>query len=196
MAWAVAALPGHAQRGCTLRPVTMPNDLVVLRPEGLYCPAGDFYIDPWRPVERAVLTHAHSDHARRGSALYLAHADSAGTLRNRLGADIALQTLAYGEAITHQGVTVSLHPAGHVLGSAQVRIEHAGHPHLACMLNAHLGRAQHMPGRVQRHRHALVRDGFAVGQGLQGDVCAQPVAQRARAVGVGQVMGRTAPGVV
>ena len=126
MAWPVAALPGDAPRGCTLRPVTMPNDLVVLRPQGLYCPAGDFYIDPWRPVERAVLTHAHSDHARRGSAHYLAHADSAGTLRNRLGADITLQTLAYGEAITHQGVTVSLHPAGHVLGSAQVRIEHAG----------------------------------------------------------------------
>ena len=104
MAWPVAALPGHAPRGCTLRPVTMPNDLVVLRPQGLYCPAGDFYIDPWRPVERAVLTHAHSDHARRGSAHYLAHADSAGTLRNRLGADITLQTLAYGEAIRHQGV--------------------------------------------------------------------------------------------
>lgn len=101
-------------------------ELIVHRPEGLYCPPGDFYIDPWRPVERAVITHAHSDHARMGSAHYLAHHDSAGTLRNRLGADIALQTLAYGEVIEHHGVRVSLRPAGHVLGSAQVRIEHSG----------------------------------------------------------------------
>lgn len=102
------------------------NDLIVHRPEGLYCPPGDFYIDPWRPVERAVITHAHSDHARMGSAHYLAHEGSAGTLRNRLGADIALQTLAYGEVINHHGVRISLHPAGHVLGSAQVRIEQGG----------------------------------------------------------------------
>ena len=104
----------------------MSNDLIVLRPEGLYCPQGDFYIDPWRPVARAVVTHAHADHARRGSAHYLAHTDSAGTLRARLGADIALQTLAYGEAVEHHGVRLSLHPAGHVLGSAQVRLEHRG----------------------------------------------------------------------
>ncbi|MEP6877075.1 MAG: ligase-associated DNA damage response exonuclease [Burkholderiales bacterium] len=103
-----------------------PDDLVVARPEGLYCPPGDFYIDPWRPVQRAVITHAHSDHARTGHAHYLAHADSAGTLRTRLGADISLQTLAYGEAIDHHGVRLSLHPAGHVLGSAQVRLEHGG----------------------------------------------------------------------
>ena len=70
------------------------NELIVHRPEGLYCPPGDFYIDPWRPVERAVITHAHSDHARMGSAHYLAHHDSAGTLRNRLGADIALSWCA------------------------------------------------------------------------------------------------------
>ncbi|NMM82308.1 DNA ligase-associated DEXH box helicase [Acidovorax sp. SRB_14] len=100
------------------------SDLVVARPEGLYCPAGDFYIDPWRPVDRAVITHGHSDHARSGHAHYLAHHDSAGVLRARLGADITLQTLAYGEAITHHGVRLSLHPAGHVLGSAQVRLEH------------------------------------------------------------------------
>jgi putative mRNA 3-end processing factor len=106
----------------------MPDkvDLVVARPEGLYCPPGDFYIDPWRPVARAVITHAHSDHARIGHAHYLAHTDSAGTLRTRLGADINLQTLPYGEAIDHHGVRLSLHPAGHVLGSAQVRLEHGG----------------------------------------------------------------------
>jgi putative mRNA 3-end processing factor len=100
-------------------------DLVVQRPEGLYCPPGDFYIDPWRPVDRAVLTHAHADHARRGHGHYLAAAASEGVLRSRLG-DIALQPLAYGEPVHHRGVRISLHPAGHVLGSAQVRIEHGG----------------------------------------------------------------------
>jgi putative mRNA 3-end processing factor len=101
------------------------TDLVVVRPEGLYCPPGDFYIDPWRPVGRAVITHAHADHARTGHAHYLAAADGAGVLRSRLG-DITLQALGYGEAIGHHGVTLSLHPAGHVLGSAQVRLEYRG----------------------------------------------------------------------
>ena len=101
-------------------------DLIVARPEGLYCAAGDFYIDPWRPVERAVITHAHSDHARIGHQSYLAHTDSEGILRARLGGDINLQTLPYGEPLERLGVRISLHPAGHVLGSAQVRIEHRG----------------------------------------------------------------------
>ena len=100
------------------------QDLVILRPEGLYCPAGDFYIDPWRPVERAVITHAHADHARVGHGHYLAAAPGAGVLRARLG-DIALQPLAYGGTIVHNGVSISLYPAGHALGSAQVRMEHA-----------------------------------------------------------------------
>ncbi len=101
------------------------DDLVVQRPEGLYCPAGDFHIDPWRPVDRAVITHAHADHARRGHGAYLASAPSAGVLRERLGS-ISLQALAYGASVSINGVRVSLHPAGHVLGSAQVRIEHQG----------------------------------------------------------------------
>jgi putative mRNA 3-end processing factor len=101
------------------------SDLVVARPEGLYCPPGDFYIDPWRPVDRAVITHAHGDHARRGSAHYLATAAAERVLRTRLG-DITLDTLAYGERIVHRGVEVSLHPAGHVLGSAQVRLAYEG----------------------------------------------------------------------
>ncbi|HEY2864957.1 MAG TPA: ligase-associated DNA damage response exonuclease [Casimicrobiaceae bacterium] len=100
-------------------------DLVVVRPEGLYCPQGDFYIDPWRPVARAVITHAHGDHARPGHAHYLAARDSAEVLKARLG-EITLQTLPYGEVVLQNGVTVSLHPAGHVLGSAQVRLEHGG----------------------------------------------------------------------
>jgi putative mRNA 3-end processing factor len=101
-------------------------DLVIERPEGLYCPPGDFYIDPWRPVDRAVITHAHGDHARVGNGHYLAAAPSEGVLRARLGSDIALQALAYGDTIEHHGVRLSLHPAGHVLGSAQVRLEHGG----------------------------------------------------------------------
>jgi putative mRNA 3-end processing factor len=100
-------------------------DLVCQRAEGLYCPPGDFYIDPWRPVQRAVLTHAHGDHARRGHTNYLAARAGQHVLKSRLG-DIALQTPDYGEIVSIGAARVSLHPAGHVLGSAQVRIEHAG----------------------------------------------------------------------
>ncbi len=101
-------------------------DLVIARPDGLYCPPGDFYIDPWHPVERSVITHGHGDHARVGNGHYLATSASAGILRARLGADINLQTLEYGEVIDHHGVRLSFHPAGHVLGSAQVRLEYRG----------------------------------------------------------------------
>jgi putative mRNA 3-end processing factor len=101
-------------------------DLVIARPEGLYCPPGDFYIDPWRPVPRSIITHGHGDHARTGNGHYLAASPGAGILRARLGQDIALQTLDYGERLVHHGVTLSFHPAGHVLGSAQVRLEYRG----------------------------------------------------------------------
>jgi putative mRNA 3-end processing factor len=103
----------------------MNADLIIQRAEGLYCPVGDFYIDPWQPVDRAVITHAHSDHALRGNAHYLAAAPAEAVLRARLG-DIDLQTLPYGESHDHLGVRISFHPAGHVLGSAQVRLEHQG----------------------------------------------------------------------
>ena len=96
------------------------DDLVVQRREGLYCPPGDFYIDPWRPVERAVITHAHADHSRRGHGHYLAAAPAEGVLRTRLGDEIDLQTLAYGETVDHFGVRLSLHPAGHEIGRAHV----------------------------------------------------------------------------
>ena len=102
------------------------QDLIVQRPEGLYCPPGDFYIDPWRAVDRAVITHAHADHARAGHGHYLAAAPAEGVLRSRLGHAIGLQAVQYGEVVTHNGVSVSLHPAGHVLGSAQVRLQHGG----------------------------------------------------------------------
>ena len=80
--------------------------------KGIYCPAGDFYIDPWRGVNKAVVTHAHSDHARFGSKHYLAHKDSEPILRFRLGADINVETLEYGQTVFMNGVQVSLHPAG------------------------------------------------------------------------------------
>jgi putative mRNA 3-end processing factor len=104
----------------------MPEPLVRPTDRGLYCAAGDFYVDPWRPVDRAVITHAHGDHARPGSAAYLAAKPGVPVLQTRLGPDAAIEALAYGETRTLGTVKVSLHPAGHVLGSAQVRIERAG----------------------------------------------------------------------
>lgn len=101
------------------------NDLVVLRREGLYCPPGDFHIDPWRPVERAVITHGHGDHARTGSAEYYTTAASLPILRWRLG-EQAYRAFDYGERFRLGDATVSFHSAGHVLGSAQVRIEAGG----------------------------------------------------------------------
>ena len=100
--------------------------LLELREPGLYCPAGDFFIDPWLPVDRAVTTHAHSDHAHAGSRAYLTAAPGAPLLRARLGPDATIQTLAYGESTTLGEVCVSLHPSGHILGAAQVRLEHRG----------------------------------------------------------------------
>ena len=101
-------------------------DLVVATREGLYCPAGDFHIDPWRPVPRAVITHGHGDHARSGSGHYHCLHDCAPILRWRLGQDLPISGSAEGEAFGMGDARVSLHPAGHVLGSAQVRIEHDG----------------------------------------------------------------------
>lgn len=101
------------------------RNILEMRPQGLYCAAGDFFIDPWRPVERAVITHAHADHARPGMAHYLVSAPGLPLYRARLGSDASLQPLAYGERIQLADATVSLHPAGHVLGSAQVRVETA-----------------------------------------------------------------------
>lgn len=88
---------------------------------GLYCARGDFYIDPWKPVSRAVITHAHSDHARPGNDHYLCHTDSVPLLRLRLG-EVSCQGLPWNESISINGVTVSLHPAGHIIGSSQVRV--------------------------------------------------------------------------
>jgi len=93
---------------------------------GLYCAAGGFYIDPWLPVERAVITHAHADHARPGSSEYLCSSRGAPVLRERLGPDSSITGLAWSEELDLQGVRISFHPAGHILGSSQIRVEHKG----------------------------------------------------------------------
>lgn len=93
--------------------------------KGIYCPMADIFIDPWRPVERALITHGHSDHARWGHRHYLCTKSAAPVIRYRLG-DIQLDTIAYGEKRTINGVQFSFHPAGHVIGSAQIRVEYKG----------------------------------------------------------------------
>ena len=93
---------------------------------GLYCAAGDFHIDPWLPVDRAIVTHAHSDHARWGCRAYVASDEGERVFRTRLGPDANITTVAFGEPFSINGIHLSLHPAGHVLGSAQVRVEHRG----------------------------------------------------------------------
>lgn len=100
--------------------------LLRLAERGLYCEAGDFYIDPWQPVARAVITHAHGDHARWGSDAYLCSREGAGVLSTRLGPEARIQPLDWGEPVGINGVRVSFHPAGHILGSAQIRVEHLG----------------------------------------------------------------------
>src|SRR5919109_1148114 len=90
---------------------------------GLFCAAGGFHIDPWGPTDRALITHAHGDHARSGSRAYLCAERSKGLLERRFGSESRVESLRYGEAATIGDVRVSFHPAGHILGSAQIRIE-------------------------------------------------------------------------
>jgi putative mRNA 3-end processing factor len=105
-----------------------PESLLCPRPEGLYCPPGDFFIDPTRPVARAVISHGHADHARAGHAVVLATRGTLDIMAVRYGEGFAGESraLAYGEAVARDGVTVSLAPAGHVLGSAQVVVAWKG----------------------------------------------------------------------
>ncbi|NUR21704.1 ligase-associated DNA damage response exonuclease [Frateuria sp.] len=104
----------------------MPDPLLQPRPEGLYCPAGGFYIDPAEPVAQAVVTRAHGDHARQGNARYHVARAGLALMRERLGEPAAIEAYDYGEPFTLGDVRVSLHPSGHMLGAAQVRMEHAG----------------------------------------------------------------------
>ena len=101
---------------------SMANDpILTFTDRGIYCAAGDFYIDPWRPVERALITHGHADHARPGHVSFLATQTALPVIRHRLG-DIKAQTIGYGEVLQMGGVEVSFHPAGHVPGSAQIKV--------------------------------------------------------------------------
>ncbi|HEY5820210.1 MAG TPA: ligase-associated DNA damage response exonuclease [Mesorhizobium sp.] len=104
------------------------HDLLRPRPEGLYCPPGDFFIDPVRPVPRALITHGHADHARAGHGSVMATRQTLDIMALRYGEDFAdqVQAAKLGEETTVNGVTVSFHPAGHVLGSAQIRVAHGG----------------------------------------------------------------------
>ena len=102
------------------------DNLLERTPGGLYCAAGDFYVDPWSPVAQAIITHAHADHLCPGSKKYVSARSGEVLLRARAGADAAIESVAYGEAVDIHGVRVSFHPAGHILGSAQVRIEYRG----------------------------------------------------------------------
>jgi len=101
------------------------DEVIQATAAGLFCQPGNFHIDPWQPVERAVLTHAHSDHASPGSRQYLCAAPGERVLRRRLP-DAHVETLPFGQAVTIGDTRVSFHPAGHILGSAQVRVEHRG----------------------------------------------------------------------
>ena len=105
-----------------------PSELLCPRPEGLYCPPGDFFIDPVRPVARALVTHGHSDHARAGHRAVLATGQTLDIMALRYGDGFAGSTQAagFGETIDLNGVAVTFHPAGHVLGSAQIAVEYGG----------------------------------------------------------------------
>lgn len=100
--------------------------LITLTPRGLFCKQGDFYVDPWLPVDRAVITHAHADHAYRGSKNYLVAAEGEALARIRLDPESKIIGQRYGDSLDIAGVKVSFHPAGHILGSAQVRVEYKG----------------------------------------------------------------------
>lgn len=104
-----------------MTPLSTP--LLHLDDNGLFCESGSFYIDPWKPVERALITHGHSDHARRGCVSYLAALRGVPILKHRLGQDAAVQGIAYGERLRLGEITVSFHPSGHILGAAQILLE-------------------------------------------------------------------------
>lgn len=100
--------------------------LLKVNKNGIYCAQADVYIDPWKPVKRAIITHGHSDHARQGMGLYVAQKDNEVILKHRLGNDISFQGYEYGQGFSRNGVNFSFHSAAHVLGSAQVRVEYRG----------------------------------------------------------------------
>ena len=102
-----------------------PMALIEFTDKGLYCPIGEFYIDPWKPVQRALITHGHSDHARPGSSYYLCHHFTKPILQLRLG-DNKYESIEWNEPVIMNGIKISFHPAGHIIGSSQIRIEYRG----------------------------------------------------------------------
>lgn len=100
--------------------------LIKFTNKGIYCEQGKFYIDPWQPVDLAVTTHGHADHVKWGNKAYLCHDLTRPILNQRLGADLAIETLPYNKQVTINGVKLSLFPAGHVIGSSQIRLEYKG----------------------------------------------------------------------
>ena len=101
------------------------SDLLQFTTKGIWCPKADVFIDPWKPVDKALITHGHADHSKWGHKSYLATTSAAPVIKYRLG-KINLNTIDYGESITINGVKFSFHPAGHIVGSAQIRVEHKG----------------------------------------------------------------------
>ncbi|MFK7755703.1 MAG: ligase-associated DNA damage response exonuclease [Flavobacteriales bacterium] len=104
----------------------MSDPLLTFTENGIYCSQAKVYIDPWKPVNKAIITHAHADHSRVGMKHYLAHHHSIPVMKHRLGDDISVEGKNYGEEFSINGVTFSLHPAGHIIGSAQVRVAYKG----------------------------------------------------------------------
>ena len=94
--------------------------------KGIYCIPGKFYLDPWLPVDYAIISHGHADHARWGMKHYLCHTHSKFILQHRISQDISIETMGYNEPKTINGVKVSFHPAGHIIGSSQIRLEYKG----------------------------------------------------------------------
>ena len=103
----------------------MPKPLLSFTDKGIYCQAADVYLDPWRPVDKAIITHGHSDHSRAGHRRYITHHRNIPIVKHRLG-NVNISGKAWGEKFTVNGVNFSLHPAGHIIGSSQIRVEHKG----------------------------------------------------------------------
>lgn len=103
----------------------MRKPLLEFTDKGIYCSAARVYLDPWRPVDKAIITHGHADHSRAGHKKYVTHHHNVPIIKHRLGS-ISVKGMPWGEPFTINGVRFSLHPAGHIIGSSQVRVEHKG----------------------------------------------------------------------
>jgi putative mRNA 3-end processing factor len=101
--------------------------LIKFTKKGIYCIPGKFYLDPWFPVDYAIISHGHADHSRLGNKHYLCHNDSKAIIKHRFGQDIFIESLGYNQPKNINGVQVSFFPAGHVIGSAQIRLEYKGY---------------------------------------------------------------------